>query len=114
METNRTLPNLVKDITLHYIKFYYDKYLKEHNITIVEDSELQKLVNELYTERQRDLRDYIRKTLKSHLKEGYSSLAVENILCEMFDDADYAKERVILEITNYQNKLKIKTQDVTN
>lgn len=104
-DTTRSLPNLVKDITLHYVKFYYDKYLKEHNVDKIQDNELKELINNLYNEKQKDLRSYIRKTLKEHLKENYSSMATENILCEMFDDAEYAKERVYVEINNYQNKL---------
>lgn len=100
---DNTLPKLIKDITLHYVKFYYEKHLKEKNIARIEEDELRNLVNNLYDEKQKDLRDYIRNTLKSNLKDEYPRIAVENILNEMFQDKDLAKEKVIQEILVYQN-----------
>jgi hypothetical protein len=102
MEINKSLPNLIRDITLHYVKFYYEKYLKDNNVSVIQEENLVKLLNDLYDEKQKDLRKYIRKTLKDNLKENYSSMATENILLEMFKDSDLAKERVKVEILHYQ------------
>ena len=44
------------------------------------------LVDNLYDEKQQDLRKYIRETLKNNLKEQYPKLLIENILMEMFQD----------------------------
>jgi len=52
-----------------------------------------------------ELKKYIRDTLKENLGVGYSSLAVENILLEMFNDSEYSKQRVLLEILEYQKKI---------
>lgn len=101
-----TLPKLIKDITLHYVKFYYDKHLKDNNITFVEEDKLRDLVNNLYNDKQKDLRDYIRNTLKTNLGDKYPKMSVENILHEMFQDKEFAKEKVIQEIILYQNNNK--------
>tara|TARA_B100001093_G_C26810403_1_gene1007341 strand:+ start:798 stop:1253 length:456 start_codon:yes stop_codon:yes gene_type:complete len=102
---NKTLITLIRDITMHYVKHFYDKYLKENNINKIPENELRDLINNLYHENQDKLRKYIRKTLKAHLKENYRSMVIENILCKMFEDPKYSKERLSLEIMNFQNNL---------
>jgi hypothetical protein len=97
--------NLIRDVTLHYVKYYYEKYLKEHNVNKIPEVELKELVSKLYVEKQKDLRDYIRKNMKENLKDQYSSLLVENALEEMFSDKEFAIQRVVSEIVNYQNRL---------
>ena len=105
--TERSLPNLVKDITFFYIKHHYQKYLSEKNVEIVEESLLRDLIDKLYNEKQQELRDYIRNNLKVNLKEKYSTIATESIITEMFFDPRIAKERVIIEILRFQeNKIK--------
>lgn len=106
--SNNTLPKLIKDITLHYVKFYYDKHLKENNIIYIEEEDLKNLIDRLYNEKQKDLREYIRSTLKDNLKDQYPKITVENILVEMFDDQEYAKQRVMQEIILFQNNNKNK------
>ena len=97
--------NLIRDVTLHYVKYYYEKYLKENNVNKIPEVELKELVSKLYVEKQKDLRDYIRKNMKENLKDQYSSLLVENALEEMFSDKEFAIQRVVSEIVNYQNRL---------
>lgn len=102
LQNNQTLPKIIKDITLHYIKYYYDKHLQENNINIIEKNDLKILIDTLYNEKQKDLRDYIRNTLKGNLKGDYPKTSVETILHEMFEDQNFAKEKVIQEILIYQ------------
>ena len=102
---NKTLITLIRDITMHYVKHYYDKYLKDKNLIKIPENELRDLINNLYHVNQEKLRKYIRKTLKAHLKENYRSMVIENILCKMFEDPKYSKERLSLEIMNFQNNL---------
>ena len=94
--------NLIRDITLHYVKHYYEQYLKDNNLKVIPEVELNDLVSRLYVEKHKELREYIRKNMKDNLKEKYSSMIVENALEEMFSDKDYAIRRVVLEILNYQ------------
>jgi hypothetical protein len=101
--TEKTLPNLVKDITYFYIKFYYEKELTDTNQTKLTEDHIKNLISTLYNEKANDLKKYIRTTLKENLGEEYSAIAVENIIIEMFNDPEYSKHRVLLEIMDYQN-----------
>jgi len=102
---NRSLPNLIKDITLFFVKHHYDKYLAENSINLIEESELRGMIDDIYFQKQQELRDYIRQTLKANLKDEYSSVSSEMIITEMFNDPKVSKERVIVEILQYQKKI---------
>jgi len=105
--TERSLVSLVRDITLFYVKHHYEKYLKENNLKIIPSNDLRNLVNNLYEEKKTPLSKYIRKTLKENQGDKYSSMATEQIILEMFQDPEYSKNRVVMEIENYQQNLKI-------
>lgn len=55
MTDNKTLTTLVKDITYHYIKHFYDKKLKEENVRTIPDADVRKFVNEMYEVKKTDL-----------------------------------------------------------
>jgi len=105
--TERSLVSLVRDITLFYVKHHYEKYLSEKNLKIIPSQELKDLVNRLYEEKKIPLSKYIRKTLKENQGDNYSSMATEQIILEMFQDPEYSKNRVIMEIENFQQNLKL-------
>jgi hypothetical protein len=98
----KTLPNLIKEVIFFYVKYYYDKYLKDNNLTLLTDEQIIVFVDKHYTNKEKEIRDYVRKSLKKNLGDDYNSLATENILLEIFSDANMAKERLKLEISDYQ------------
>lgn len=100
---DKSLPTLVKDIVFFYVKYYYDKKIKELNIEKLSETQITEFIEENYTNKDKELREYIRKSLKKNQGESYSSLATENILLEMFSDIEMAKSRIRLEIEDYQN-----------
>lgn len=103
--SDKSLATLVRDVTYYYIKYYYDKELKDLGVRKLPDEHIQKMIDTLYVEKGNDLKKYIRTTLKENLGDTYSAVAVENILMEMFNDPEYSKQRVYLEITEYQKTL---------
>jgi hypothetical protein len=104
MATNN-LTSMVRDITYFFIKYYYDKELTDTNQKLLSEDNLKNMIDNLYVAKANDLKKYIRDTLKENLGANYNSFAVENIILEMFDDPEYSKHRVFLEIIEYQKKL---------
>ena len=96
---------MVKDITYFFIKYYYEKELKDTNQVKLTDEHLRNMINNLYQEKSNELKKYIRDTLKENLSTNYNSFAVENIILEMFNDPEYSKYRVYLEIVQFQNSI---------
>lgn len=99
---NVNLPDLVKQITIHYIEFYYKKFAEKYPENKVPVEDLRKFVSDMYDTKQLDLKKYIRSSLKDNLADKYSPTATENLLLEMFADPTYAKERVVQEILSKQ------------
>jgi hypothetical protein len=101
-DTGKTLPNLIKDIIFFYVKHYYDKYLTQHNISKMSNDDIDEFIRQYYTDKEKELREYVRNTLKKNQGSGYNSIAVENILLEISNDPTMAKERIKIEIQDFQ------------
>lgn len=102
---NTSLTNLIRDITMKYIKFYYDKKCTELKKQFMCTTEVHNFVDDMYNEKEQNLKDYIRKSLKkiySDSNEEYPLTSVENIMLEISSDKEFSKERVINEIFGYQ------------
>lgn len=100
---DKSLPTLVKDIVFFYVKYYYDKKISTLGVDKLTEEQINEFIEEHYTNKDKELREYIRKSLKKNQGDAYSSLATENILLEMFSDAEMAKERIRLEIQDFQS-----------
>tara|TARA_X000000950_G_scaffold224939_1_gene271172 strand:- start:189 stop:572 length:384 start_codon:yes stop_codon:yes gene_type:complete len=103
------LPNTIRNITFHFVKVHYNKYLEEHNLKKIDKSKIPDVVNELYEEKEQDLKKYIRGTMRKNFpdydKNFTLKTSTEEIILEMFDDPDFSKNRIIIEIENYQRKI---------
>lgn len=102
-DSGKTLTNIIREIIFFYIKHYYDKYLSQNNITIMDTTHIDSFIKQYFTDKEKELRDYIRNTLKKNQGASYNSIAVENILLEMSSDPNMAKERIRIEIQDFQN-----------
>ncbi len=103
------LPNTIRNITFHFIKVHYNKYLKDHDIKVIEKEKIGQVVNELYEEKESELKKYIRGTMRKNFPDYDQNFslktATEEIILEMFDDPEFSKNRIIVEIENYQRKI---------
>ena len=103
------LPNTIRNITFHFIKVHYNKYLKDNDIKVIEKERIGQVVNELYEEKESELKKYIRGTMRKNFPDYDQNFslktATEEIILEMFDDPEFSKNRIIVEIENYQRKI---------
>ena len=94
---------LIQDLIMFYVKENYNTYLSEHNIDIIPDEELESVIESLYSERIDHLKGFVRESLKKIMKDDYvGDLFVNNILIDIFRDDELCKNRIKLEITEYQ------------
>jgi len=97
---------LIRDLILFYVKENYNNYLKENKIKRIEDSRLEGVISSLYTDRKEHLRGFIIKSMKEIMKDEYcGDLIVNNILIDVFRDDTLCKNRIILEIREYQKNI---------
>jgi hypothetical protein len=103
---NFNLPNTIKNIVFYYIKTHYNDYLSRNNLQFIEDNELPTVINNLYDTNSLDLKKYIRGTMRKNFPDYDRNFTLktstEEIILEMFEDPEYSKNRLVLEIQNYQ------------
>ena len=106
-QVNFNLPTTIRNIVFYYIKAHYNKYLQEHNLTSIPKDELSSVVSELYDKNSLDLKKYIRGTMRKNFPDYDQNFTLktstEEIILEMYDDPEYSKNRLVLEIESHQN-----------
>lgn len=103
-----SLQENIKNIIFYYVKKKYNEHLETEHLKFINDIQLQDLVDNLYSVEKESLQKYIRNCLKDMYQENYNSAVTENIIYEIFDDEELAKNRVILEIKSFQEHQKNK------
>lgn len=107
-----TLQKTIKDLIFFYVKSNYEKYLKENNIIIIPDSEIENVINKLYDGRKTHIQLFVKDALKQlyekKMNEYPGDQTIKNLLLNIFQDDDLCKNRVIIEIKLHQESLKNK------
>jgi len=103
MTTNETL---IRDLIMFYVKENYNQYLSEKSITSIPYSDLEMVINNLYSERKEHLKVFIKESLKKIMKEEYiGDLVLNNILIDIFRDDELCKNRIRMEIIEHQKSI---------
>lgn len=102
-----TTETLIRDLIMFYVKENYNQYLSDNSITSIPDTDIDKVINNLYLERKEHLKVFIKESLKKIMKEEYiGDLVLNNILIDIFRDDDLCKNRIRMEIVEYQKSIR--------
>jgi hypothetical protein len=105
-KTQFNLPNTIKNITFYFIKQHYNKYLEDRELEKIPKEEIGSVVDQLYTDKEQELKKYIRGTMRKNFSDYDQNFTMktttEEIILEMFEDPDFSKNRLAIEIENYQ------------
>ena len=100
---SKTPEKLVQDLIMFYVKENYNKYLSDKNINIIPEKDLDSVINSLYSDRKEHLKIFIKESLKKIMGEDYiGDLLVNNMLIDIFRDDELCKNRIKIEIVEYQ------------
>jgi hypothetical protein len=112
LDYTMSLQKNIKDLIFFYVKSNYDNYLKENNISYIEDSKINDVISKLFELRKDHIKIFIKSSLKKVLKEEYpGDQTIQNILLNIFQDEEYCKNRIIIEIKLHQQKQLGQKQD---
>lgn len=104
---SKTPEKLVQDLIMFYVKENYNKHLSDNNISFIKEGDLEGVINSLYSDRKEHLKTFIKESLKKIMKDEYiGDLLVNNMLIDIFRDDDLCKNRIKLEIMEYQRSTK--------
>ena len=107
--SNNTSLKLIKDLVIFYVKENYTAYLLEKNIKTIENSDLDSIIDLLYTQKKEHLKEFIKNSMKELLKDEHpGDLLINNIIMDIFSDDILCKTTLKTEIELYQkNNLNI-------
>tara|TARA_Y100001935_G_scaffold255456_1_gene268672 strand:+ start:7043 stop:7363 length:321 start_codon:yes stop_codon:yes gene_type:complete len=103
---SNTPEKLIQDLILFYVKENYSIYLKENGLKVIPEQNLDTIINTIYLDRKEHLKEFIKESLKKIMKGDYvGDLVINNILIDIFRDDDLCKNRIKLEIIEYQKTI---------
>ena len=107
--SNNTSLKLIKGLIIFYVKENYTVYLLEKNIKTIENSDLDSIIDLLYTQKKEHLKEFIKNSMKELLKDEHpGDLLINNIIMDIFRDDILCKTTLKTEIELYQkNNLNI-------
>ena len=101
---NSSILKLIKDLVIFYVKQNYKNYLKEHNLSKIDEDQIPNVVSEIYTERKEHLQHFLLNSLKELLSDEYpGDLVIKNITRDIFNDDKLCINKLIKEIKKYQS-----------
>ena len=99
MSTNK----LIQDLILFYVKENYNKYLEENDIKIIPEKDIESVISQLYVGKKEHIQLFLKSSLKQLMKDEYiGDQTLSNICREIFSDDELCKNRLVMEIKNYQ------------
>lgn len=100
---SNTSLKLIKDLVIFYVKENYNAYLLEKNINTIETSDLDSVIDLLYTQKKEHLKEFIKNSMKELLKDEHpGDLLINNIIMDIFRDDILCKTTLKTEIELYQ------------
>lgn len=108
-----SLQKNIKDLVFFYVKTNYEKYLEENKIKIIPDDQIDTIIHKLYSERKEHIKEFIQSSLKQIMKpnEYPGDQNIRNILLNIFQDDEFCKNRLLVEIRLHQQKMKGEKND---
>ena len=99
MSTNK----LIQDLILFYVKENYNKYLEENELQIIPEKDIESVISQLYLGKKQHIQVFLKSSLQQLMKDEYiGDQTLSNICREIFSDDELCKNRLVMEIKNYQ------------
>ena len=94
----------IQTLSYNFAKYHYDVYLKKHGLQKIDDEDIRGIVDNIYDSHlKNDLAAFIRTNMKMIYKESYNSFLTENVLNGIFEDDEYTRNRICVEIETFQS-----------
>ena len=101
-----TLEKRIRDLIHFYVKENYNHHLRKHEISTIQESDVSKVVNELYDQKKDHIQEFVKESLKIVLKDEMpEEYIINNLLSDIFRDDELCKNRLTIEIKMHQQKI---------
>ena len=110
-----SLQKNIRDLIHFYVKTNYEAHLKEKNIKIIPEDEIDEVIKNLYDDRKSHIQNFILESLKTLYKDKSDEYpgdsTVKNILLNIFQDDELCKNRLSSEIKLHQQQMRGEKSD---
>ena len=108
--------NNIKSILFEYLKNEYKSYLNNKKILCIKKSDINEIINKLYTDNIKEVKIIIRKKMHEKYKDNYPSSIIENTILDLFQNSENNIELIVSEINYIQDKnfLKLELPIINN
>ena len=110
-----SLQRNIRDLIHFYVKTNYEAHLKNENIKIIPESEIDSVISDLYDNRKDHIQLFIigslQKLYEDKNEEYPGDRTIKNILLNIFQDDELCKNRVVTEIRLHQQKMRGEKSD---
>ena len=110
-----SLQKNIRDLIHFYVKTNYEAHLKEKNIKIIPEDEIDEVIKNLYDDRKSHIQTFILESLKTLYKDKKDEYpgdrTVKNILLNIFQDDELCKTRLSSEIKLHQQRMRGEKSD---
>ena len=102
---SNTSLKIIKDLIIFYVKENYNAYCNKQGIKYIEPSDLDNIIDILYTQKKEHIQVFVKDSLKIMLKDEMpEEYIINNLLSEIFRDDELCKNRLTMEIKIHQQK----------
>ena len=110
-----SLQKNIRDLIHFYVKTNYESHLKEKNIKIIPEDEIEGVITNLYDDRKSHIQEFILESLKTLYKDKTEEYPgdrnIKNILLNIFQDSELCKNRLSSEIKLHQQQMRGENKD---
>jgi len=101
---NSIIIEKIKTIIFNFIEEEYKLYLKNNNILLIKENNIENIINFLYENNTKNIKIKIREDLKNEYNDDYPNALIENVILDIFQDKTFNINKLIHEINFIQNK----------
>jgi hypothetical protein len=101
-----SLEKRIRDLIHFFVKENYNHYLKVNHISMILDSDIPNVVEELYDQKKDNIQVFVKQSLQTMLQDEMpEEYIINNLLSEVFRDDTLCKNRITMEINMHQQKV---------
>lgn len=94
----------IQTLSYNFAKYHYDNYIKKHKLQKINNEDIRSIVDNIYdSQLKNDLASFIRTNMKLIYRESYNSFLTENVMNGIFEDDEYTRNRICVEIETFQS-----------
>ena len=93
----------IKKLIEDFVYNMYQDYLRTNNIILIKQDNIKTIISDMYTDNSKNIKQYVRTSLKKSMNDNYPGGTVENILLDIFQDRDNNITKLTKIIDDYQN-----------